>query len=109
MQTLFDQPPEPASLPHNRTATSHAAAETKQRSGTADSDRNRIAVFLHTCPQGLTRQQLADDLGLQIQSVCPRVHELIEAGILVEVGTRKWNGHGSSKVLVHHTHAGGKR
>lgn len=107
MQTLFDPPPE---LPHNGTATSRAAAQTKAKSGSADTDRNRIAVFLHNEPAGATRQQLASVLSLNPDSVRPRVRELIEGGWIHETGeVREWGGHQASKVLMHNVHTGGTR
>jgi predicted HTH transcriptional regulator len=107
MHTLFDQPRE-HTPPHNGTQTSIAAAETKARSGSADSDRNRIAVYLHTWPDGATRQQLAEVLGINSDSVRPRIVELIRDGIVVEDGEkRQWNGSQPSKVVKHHTHAKG--
>jgi len=46
MTSLFDN------LPHNGTATSQAAAAAKESRGTADSDRNRIMVYLYQWPDG---------------------------------------------------------
>lgn len=109
MQTLFDLPPDKP-LPHNNTSTSRAAAETKQATGTASTDRNRIAAFLHSEPRGATRAQLAAVLFINPDSVRPRCCELIEQGFIVESGeVREWNGHQESKVLVHRIHAGGSQ
>lgn len=71
MQTLFD------TLPHNRTTTSVAAAERKARTGTADTDRNRIAAWLHEHREGTTRDELERALGINGNSVRPRCVELL--------------------------------
>lgn len=105
MSNLFTQPPDPPkSLPHNGTATSKGAAQVKQASGTADTDRNRIVVYLFHHPEGATRQQLHEALNIGVPSVCGRTNLLVEEGILVEVGTRKYDGRPASKVLVHRVH-----
>ena len=110
MSSLFDN------LPHNGTATSRAAAAAKESRGTADSDRNRIVVYLYQWPGGATRQQLASVLGIRPDSVRPRVAELLAEGHVVEPvdtetgkpATRIWGGHESSKVVIHREHAKGK-
>ena len=109
MSSLFDN------LPHNGTATSRAAAAAKESRGTADSDRNKIMVYLYQWPDGATRQQLASVLGIRPDSVRPRVAELLAGGNVVEPvddatgkpATRIWGGHESSKVVVHHQHSKG--
>lgn len=103
MNTLFDQPRE---LPHNGTSTSKAAAQVKAANGSSSTDRNRIAAYLHSEPTGATRQQLADILFLNPDSVRPRVRELLDEGFIVETGeTRLYAHYEKSKVLVHFTHA----
>jgi hypothetical protein len=66
-------------------ATSRAAAESARFS--AAEQRARVADFYRTqAPGGATREEAAIRLGLPIQSICPRVRELIGdgTGVLVE-------------------------
>lgn len=104
------EPPPTYTPPHNGTLTSHAAAI---RVGCkTDVQRGQIAVYLLNHPDGATRNEIADALGMDENSVRPRVHELLGANqsyldrggeaVLVETGeTREYAGHGPAKVLKH--------
>lgn len=67
-------------LPHQKdSATSIAAAEKKGQSAHVDRARVMLAIFM-AGEGGMTREELAIRLDMKIQSVCPRVHELVEDG-----------------------------
>lgn len=96
--------------PHNGTPTSHAAAI--KVGCKTDTQRGRIAVYMLGRADGATRNEIADALGMDENSVRPRVYELLGLNqsyldrggeaVLVETGeTREYNGHGPAKVLKH--------
>ena len=67
----------PEVLPHNRSETSINAAHRKAQSGTTDADRTKIILFLLKRPEGATREEIADETGINANSVNARVHELL--------------------------------
>lgn len=75
---LFHQEPYGGEPPHNGTETSMAAA--KAIRDKAPTQRERVRVYIERCGMtGATRDEIARDLNLGIQSVCARVGELINA------------------------------
>lgn len=80
MKHLFED------LPHNFKATSREAART--HSNTAE-QRARVLAAVSASAEGLTRDEIGAKLGLGSGSVCPRVWELLRAGLVEEHGTRQ--------------------
>jgi predicted transcriptional regulator len=54
------------------------------RDGTAKSQRERIFEHVQTNPDGLTREEIRDRLGIMYTSVCGRVRALVKSGLLYE-------------------------
>jgi hypothetical protein len=79
--------------PHNRTATSIAAARATDRSGRAEPGRMKILRLCnapHWREHGITQEEICELLDIKIQTCNPRVNELVhELGYLKEIGTRK--------------------
>ena len=94
--TLFDQFPA-----HNGTGTSIAAA----RSIVPHLNRLQLDVCSFVKDRGgdgATRDEIASGLGLKIQSICPRVAELIGRQLLREsANTRKTSAGRVARVLVY--------
>lgn len=86
-------------LPFQRSsATSRAAAESMR--GTAAEQRARVATWYRAQPVGATREEAAIALSLPIQSICPRVRELVGDGDLVETNeTRQTRAGKAASVL----------
>lgn len=93
---LFASPGDPAvplpgapKLPaHNDAPTSREAAE--RMAGKASAKRAEVRAWVHRCGRrGATRKEIAADLGMLIQTVCPRVDELLRSHLLVETGERR--------------------
>lgn len=61
-------------------------------SGRVVSLRRQIYSFLKVQGRPLTRSEVASFLHVKENSVNPRVRELLDEGMLFEVGTRKVNG-----------------
>lgn len=79
------------SVPHNRTATSKAAADHVVRTGGKPTGESVILRML-AAPRwanGATREDIEDTTGLLTQTVCPRVNGLVRAGQVRVIGTRK--------------------
>ncbi len=70
---LFDRP-----APHNGTRTSRAAA--RQVRDRAPSLRVQILSYLRVRVEGATREDIAKGLGIRLDTVNARVHELGESG-----------------------------
>lgn len=70
-RSLFDEPPIGSS-------TRRRAAEAAEPS--ASSRAGQVLDHLRRCPDGATRDELAQALGLAIQSICPVVHQLLGSG-----------------------------
>lgn len=81
------------SAPHNRTATSIAAARATDRSGRAEPGRMRILRLCnapHWREHGITQEEICELLDIKIQTCNPRVNDLVyELGHLKEIGRRK--------------------
>lgn len=79
--------------PHNRTATSIAAARATDRSGRAESGRMRILRLCnapHWRANGITQEEICELLDIQTSTCNPRVNELAcKLGYLRIIGTRK--------------------
>jgi hypothetical protein len=87
---------------HSRTSR-QAALDNYPRSGT---QRWRIIEALAETPEGLTREQLSELLGIVLNSILPRVVELLNAGWIEESGgTRKTRQRCNAAVLVLTTRA----
>ena len=79
------------SVPHNRTATSKAAADHVARTGGKPTGESVILRML-AAPRwanGATREDIEDTTGLLTQTVCPRVNGLVRVGQVRVIGTRK--------------------
>ena len=93
--SLFAASTERFSAPHNRTATSIAAARAIDRSkdGRADTTRRRILKLCHAplwVARGITQEEICELLDIKIQTCNPRVNELVhKLGHLKAIGTRK--------------------
>lgn len=84
-QTLF--------APHNRTATSIAAARATDRSGRGETGRMKI-LRLCNAPywreRGITQEEICELLDIKTPTCNPRVNELVhKLGHLKEIGRRK--------------------
>lgn len=66
---LFGDPP------HNKTRTSIAAAASKRSS--VATERFRVISYIRSCPNGATREEIEDGLGMPGNTVRPRVWELL--------------------------------
>ena len=76
--------------PHNGTTTSKQAADALTDSGIATSQYARVvACVRQSGAQGLTREEIAQQVGIRLSAVCGRVNEAIKNGLLFEEGTRK--------------------
>jgi hypothetical protein len=73
-QTYSEADVEPAP-PHNHTRTSIAAADSVR--GKADRQREDVYACIVAHPRGITREEIQDALGLDGNSVRPRVWELL--------------------------------
>ena len=83
-----DADPPGAPMPaHNRTETSKAAAKRVRRH--AESMNQRILTHLRQNPGGRTRHEIAEDLGMKLQSVCGRVAWLLEEQQVKEPGNKR--------------------
>ena len=95
-QTMFDdfdrqrmvQPDRPIKPPHNGTETSKAAAE-KVATKTTERREMIYAFIADQGESGAINNEIANEFGLEIQSVCPRVNELAKQGLIVKNGTRE--------------------
>jgi hypothetical protein len=72
---LFAVPKPP---PHNHTRTSIAASDSMR--GKADRQREAVYALIHSKPLGITREEIQESLGLDGNSVRPRVWELLGNG-----------------------------
>lgn len=54
-----------------------------------EQQRSIYRFLCHNAHRDYTRAELAADVGIRINAVCPRVLELIERGVLVERPARK--------------------
>lgn len=86
--------------PHNRTETSRAAARAiEPQAGT-----KRAKVLAYVRIKGLcgaTREEIAAGCRMPIQTVCGRVKELLDAGLLRESDTKRTTVAGvAAKVVV---------
>lgn len=57
-----------------------------RRSGRASAQQQRVIESLRQHGPS-TRQDLADQTGLSLQTICPRCHELLDVGQIEVVGT----------------------
>jgi len=96
-QTELEFDPKP--LLHNSTPTSIAAAES-QLSNKKQRDKEAIVAFVKQ-HGGATRDELVQGLGLGVGTVCPRVFELIRAGVLVEPGEKRETRTGSKAYVLY--------
>jgi hypothetical protein len=91
--SLFAASTERFSAPHNRTATSIAAARATDRSGRGITIRTRILRLCnapHWREHGMTQEDICELLDIQTSTCNPRVNELVhELGHLKAIGTRK--------------------
>lgn len=90
------------SLPYVPNSATSEAAASAARAG-APKMRERVAAYvLGTGYEGATRDEIADALFKPINSVTPRVTELLSVGILVRSGaTRPTKWGRLAEVLVH--------
>lgn len=70
-------------------STSIAAYRDLQARDQLNPQQSRIVAHFALHPAPLTRAELAALISMKLQSVCGRVNELIEAGVLVEDPARK--------------------
>ena len=68
--------------------TSLSCYEQIQMDGTTKTQTERILTLFLTSPEGLTRNELSNILGIRINAVAGRINELIKRGILIEEGKR---------------------
>jgi len=85
-------------LPHNRTATSRAAAEGARPY--AGRQAQQVLAAVRNEPGGLTREEIAERTGIRLAAVCARVNALVRAGLAVENGTRTTSGGRQAKVVL---------
>lgn len=84
--------------PHNGTPTSIAAADSQSPRKTAI-DRERILAYVRSAG-GATRDEIEVGLGMQGNTVRPRVWELVRAGKLVETEAKRKTRTGSWAAVV---------
>jgi hypothetical protein len=64
--------------------TSLLAYSDVKADGTAKAQRDRIYELLATTPDGLTREELRDALGIMYTSICARCRALVKSGKIYE-------------------------
>jgi len=69
------------SLPHNGTETSREAAKSQSPKKT-EADKLRILAFVNGCQDGATRDEIEVHLGMRVNTINPRVNELVAQGKL---------------------------
>jgi predicted transcriptional regulator len=84
--------------PYQRdSATSkQAALEIAPRAGTL---RANVLAYLELADQGGTNDEIARALALKLQSVCPRVNELVKGGFLKDSGETRLSDSGRKAVV----------
>ena len=76
---------------HNRTATSRAAADRVRPN--AATMRAKVLTCVEAAGEpGITRQEIADELGMRLQTVCGRANELLRSGDVYELTDRRRDG-----------------
>ena len=66
--------------------------------------KRRICDLLTIKPNGLTRHEIAAELGVPLSSVCGRVKELEEAGFVHSTAETRATQHGKPATVVKLTH-----
>ena len=84
--------------PHNGSATSRAAAASLTPAHVSEQER-KVLAFVASCPNGATREQIADGAGLRLASSCARCNRLVRVGLLVEKGTRRTSSGRMASIL----------
>lgn len=69
--------------------TSMKAYRQVKASGALSKQQTQLVEFLRAHPGAHTRQEIAKATGWAINRICPRVHELLELGVLAEGHIRK--------------------
>ena len=72
-------------------ASRDAAEAIKERAPTI---RARVLALVKACPNGLTADECAAELGLSILATRPRFSELYETGWIIKTGIRRKNDSG---------------
>lgn len=80
-------------------ATSHVAAQAQTPAHRCNV-RERIHSHISLFGAGKTREEIANELGLRLATVCGRTHELIHAGRIFAKGTRPTTSGMPAEVLV---------
>ena len=93
--SFLDAPP-----PANRSPTSRAAAASLTPAHVSEQER-KILAFVAGCPNGATREQIADGAGLRLASSCARCNRLVRVGLLVEKGERRTSSGRWAAILFH--------
>lgn len=62
--------------------TSWQAYQDILRGGIATTDAQKVLQALNYQPDGMTRRELSESLGMPINSICGRVNELFRAGVI---------------------------
>ena len=87
---------------HNGTDTSIAAAEAI--TPTAATMRARVLEFVQSRgDKGATNDEIMNALSMRIQTVCPRVNELVTGGYLLDTLVRRPTQSGRSAKVWSHT------
>lgn len=71
-------------------ATSAAAYRAHHETGRVSAQQQTILDALEM-GFAMSRREIADETGLELSSVCGRVNELLQIGLLVQVPTRRCN------------------
>ncbi len=100
-------PPVPIIAPcPGKAATSREAAQ-RVRPSRAESDRRRILHYVVSRgAEGATRDDIVRVLGIEIQTVCPRVDELLTLAHLEQTKERRHTRSGASAFILVATAAG---
>lgn len=69
--------------------TSWQAYQDILRGGVAKKQAEQVLQTINFYPAGVSRVQVAQAMGLQINAVCGRVNELLKAEVIYVAGTRK--------------------
>lgn len=82
--------------PYRASATSRAAAlaNRPRRAG------QRERVYDYLTQHASTREEIANALGLKLQSVCARARELLDAGLIAPRGERRTASGSNAEVLA---------
>ena len=91
----------------HRTAATSVAALRSVQPVVSERKKAIIALLERTVSVGMTRYELAVEMDIPVQLICGRAHELVKAGMVVEMGdTRPAPSGRASKIMRLHKYTG---